>query len=324
MSRQLFRTATLSENVYTIPVALLRPHRLPRQFRRPVSRTSTSVASKSIHLQERRKRRRHEQFVRMKKRGQQLFTFIKAESYLWLFIALTVITCVTILALLISPYFNVREITVRRQDARIDPQEVQSLLSPLYREKLVLVTQAEVENLLTTSFPDITAVRIEKTYPSSLTVTLMLEPVVAAVRLVADETGTGSTKQGQYAYLTRNGVFYRVPIPITTEKLETFDIVDWGQEPQDRMEILSPILLQRALLARDILKRDFGLETVRIRLFIRAREFHISTPKLALWFDLRSELPVQFDRFRAFLRTLSLAQAKEYIDLRITDAVVYH
>lgn len=89
------------------------------------------------------------------------------------------------------------------------------------------------------------------------------------------------------------------------------------------MHLLPAALIERALRGRDILLRDFGLETLSMRLFVNAREFHLKTPKGWLWFDLESELSVHFFRLREFLRTISFDQVKEYVDLRIADKVVY-
>jgi hypothetical protein len=118
-------------------------------------------------------------------------------------------------------------------------------------------------------------------------------------------------------------VYFSTPIKITKQKLETLEVTDWAIHPQDRSELLSPNFLKTMFLARDTLRRDFGLESQKITIYVRAKEFHIKTPKVTLWFDLRSELPVQFQRFREFLKALSLDQAKEYIDLRIADKIVY-
>ena len=72
-----------------------------------------------------------------------------------------------------------------------------------------------------------------------------------------------------------------------------------------------------------MLRSDFGLSAKDITIFLRAKEFHIRTEKVALWFDLTSPLSVQFQRFRELLKNLPLDQVKEYIDLRIADKIVY-
>ena len=67
----------------------------------------------------------------------------------------------------------------------------------------------------------------------------------------------------------------------------------------------------------------FALSIGAIIVYVRAQEFHIRTNKVTLWFDLRSSLSVQLQRFREFLKTVPLDQAKEYVDLRIADKIIY-
>jgi hypothetical protein len=243
------------------------------------------------------------------------------------------IVVVTVSAvLLFAPFFNVRRINIERRDPRIDPGDIQQTLSPLFNQRLVLITKAQVATMLNTVYPDITAVSIGKEYPSTLSVSITLEPVVAEITMEESGTkeieaqsgavlaGTGAT---QYAYITTQGTYVTSPIRLTKEKLEKLVITDWGILPQNRTRLLTPDTLRTIFLARDTLRRDFGLQPMKIIVYLRAQEFHIKTPKGTLWFDERTDLPMQFQRFREFLKEISLDQVKEYIDLRIADKIVY-
>lgn len=234
--------------------------------------------------------------------------------------------------LLFAPFFNVRRINIERRDPRIDPGEIQQTLSALFNQRLVLVTNAQVTSMLETEYPDIVRVSINKDYPSTLSVSIALEPVIASVTM--EENGAKdtevlsgalltSTGAVHYAYITTQGTYVTAPIRLTREKLERLVITDWGIVPQNRTKLLSPDILRMIFLARDTLRKDFGLEPTKIIVYLRAQEFHIKTPKGTLWFDERSDLPMQFQRFREFLKEISLDQVKEYIDLRIADKIVY-
>lgn len=220
-------------------------------------------------------------------------------------------------------------IRVQRQDPRIDRDDVQQVLAPLLSQRLVLVTLRDVRSLLEPAYPDLESVRIQKTYPSTLTVSIQLQPVVARISIEdarAPESGSGSSTTGSgttYYYVTGQGTFIASPLRLTTAPVPTLTLVDWVVLPQNRSSLLSPDFLKTIFLARDILRRDFGLSAEKMTLYLRAQEFHIRTPKATLWFDLRSTLPVQFGRFRSFLRAVGFDQVKEYIDLRITDKIVY-
>ncbi len=316
---------------------LRRARRLPKRFRRRVSASTRMVARHHYATHERRRRKRKERLVRLMRRFSQFGRFVASEFRLWLIVGLVVALVTVTLVLLLAPLFDVRQIHVRRQDARIDPEEVQNILSSMFRRRLVLVTRGEIRSMLKDVYPDITDVDITKEYPSTLTVSIMLEPVVAAIRieegsdslqsLQSGEVGSGKiltqTGSQKYTYITEKGYLVSTPIRLTTQALETLTITDWAIRPQDRSLILDPKHMKQIFLARDVLRRDFGLSSEKIVVYLQSQEFHIKTPKVTLWFDMRGELALQFERFRAFLKALSFAATKEYIDLRIAEKVVY-
>lgn len=284
---------------------------------------------KHCKVENRRARRRKEFFVRVGRRTAKFWSIIVSEFRIWMLIAASGVVTVIVAILLLSPFFDVRSMHIRRQDARIDPEEIQQTLSPLFKQRLVLVTRNQVAAMLEAEYADIQRVEITKEYPSTLDVTVYLDPVVAKVKIVdsgAQEAGSGSVAGSGtelHTYLTRTGLFVSSPITLTSAPLPTLTITDWNIRPENRQRILDPQFLQEIFLARDTLRRDFGLSTVGILIYLRAQEFHVRTNKSTLWFDLQSPLAVQFQRFRELLKTVSLDQVKEYADLRIADKIIY-
>ncbi len=252
-----------------------------------------------------------------------------SEFRAWLLVGLVLISLLTMLVLLFSPFFDVREIRIRRQDPRVDIEEVQHLLTPLFRERLILVTKNEILSMLSPNYPDIDRIDISKEYPSMLTVSIYLEPVVASVIIddsdvPSSASGTVVTASGSYAYLTEQGYFVTSPIKLSgTVPVPVLRLTDWGIRPQNRTRAVSRDFIEQIFIARDTLRTDFGLSTRDINVYVRAQEFHIRTNKTTLWFDLKSPLSLQLERFREFLKSLTLDQAKEYIDLRIADKIIY-
>ena len=265
--------------------------------------------------------------MRWSRRFSQAIAVVTSEFKLWLLLAAAGTVVATVFVLLFAPFFDVRAINVRRQDPRIDPGEIQQILTPLFDERLVLVTRSHVESLLKEKYPDITSVKIEKNYPSTLIVSLELEPVVAAA--VIDDAPKGAsgatvmTATGAYSYITRSGMFITSAISLSSSPLPELYLIDFTIRPEERMKLFTPDFLEMVFLARDTLRRDFGMDSEKIVIYVRAKEFHIKTKETTLWFDSISLLPVQLQRFREFLKDIPLAQAKEYIDLRIADKVVY-
>ena len=67
----------------------------------------------------------------------------------------------------------------------------------------------------------------------------------------------------------------------------------------------------------------FALSVPGRIVFLRAREFHLRTKAFDLWFDLRSPLAEHLARFKIFLASISKEEVEQYIDLRLSDRVVY-
>ena len=304
--------------------------KLPKRFNRQAGPLTKSLARTYYGGPKRRTRRRKELFARWGRKTARFRDAILSEFRMWLAIGAGLIVLTVAGTLLFAPFFDVREMRVRRQDPRIDPEDIQQTLSPLFKQRLVLVTRSQVAFMLQAEHPEIERVEISKDYPSTLSVSVYLEPVVAEVKIgdsLSGVSGSGSinTSSGTniYTYVTRKGTYVTSPIRLSGGPYPKLTITDWGILPQNRTPLLTPIFLQTIFLARDTLRRDFGLQNQNITVFLRAQEFHITTNKATLWFDLRSPLNVQFQRFREFLKNLSLDQAKEYIDLRIADKIIY-
>lgn len=325
--REQFPKTALFTKLSGMPMKASR--KLPKRFNRATGQHTRNVARAYYGGPERRARRRKEKFARWGRKMARFGDTVLREFKIWIAIGAGIVVITVAATLLFAPFFDVREMKIRRQDPRIDPEEIQQTLSPLFKQRLVLVTRGQVATMLQEQYPEIQRVEISKDYPSTLSVSVYLEPVVAEIRVAEDteSTGSGSTATGSgtdiYTYVTKKGLFVTSPIRLSGGPYPKLTVTDWGIRPQNRTQILSPSFLQAIFIARDTLLRDFGLQSNNIVIFLRAQEFHITTPKSTLWFDLRSPLTVQFQRFREFLKALSLDQAKGYIDLRIADKIIY-
>lgn len=301
---------------------LKKPSRLPKHLNRPASPLVRSMAKK--HYGTTVARRRMRTLAHGTRKWTKVAAAIGSEFKVWAAIAAGMCVLAGIGIVLFSPLFDVKQIQVRRQDARLDVEEVQQVLSPLFRTRLPLITRAQVLDLLQEQYPDIRRVEIAKQYPSTLIISAYLDTVVAELALDEPVFGSGATASGSYAYLTAEGYTVFSPMRLdASEKLPLLRVVDWGVKPDNRTFLLSPEFLQTIFQAQDMLSQNFGFTLSETTVYIRAQEFHIRANKVSLWFDIASPLALQFQRFRDFLKTVPLEQVKEYIDLRISDRVIY-
>jgi hypothetical protein len=254
--------------------------------------------------------------------------------------AVSIVALVLLGVALFSPIFTVQEIRVARSDARVDIEQVQQSLLPVFGEHMFFLARKPIEDLIDSAIPDLQEATIEKVYPSRLNIGLTLQPIVARLRIIEPdaepepdaeretETGTGDTAvdTGVGDFLTNEGVYVRYSESQVVGALSgtsVINIVDWGVKPVPFMELVDTDMLKRMREAENALETEFGHTISERSVFIRSREFHMDTEAYELWFDMRSDIKDQLERYRIFLRTAGPGSAEQYVDLRLNDKVVY-
>lgn len=309
---------------------LHKPRRLPQRYRRPVTPQMRSV------VQRRHQRQRSYRIQRFRRILQKFQHRVGSMRAMMLRYALVTITSFVLLALgllLFSPILNVREIRISRADPRIDAEQIRQALSPFFGQHLLLLGPEQIKHAVQAAVPDVADVQVEKDYPSTLILSVTPDPIVA--RLFIDDpdhaaTGTGvvtgSGAQSSLSdYLTDKGV-YMTYLPSQVRAgtgILDLHVIDWAVRPEPGKVLVESGLLLSMQSAERTLQSEFGLATVSRTVYLRAREFHIRVRGYKLWFDQRSPLAEQLDRYRQFVQYIGLKNVKEYIDLRVQNMVVY-
>lgn len=308
------------------------PRPIPRRYVRPVSRQTRALARK-YH----RPRRRYS-WERLRRGTQRFSARLGAawskvlQSFWWLLGgALLGIVLITVF----SPLFTVREIRISRRDQRVDVELVERALRPLFGKRMVFVGAQDVEPLLRADLPDagraavpdVREVALQKTYPSTLVLTLQTAPLVAEIHVLApDEAERSASGSALPLFLTDTGLLVAYPasqVP-DTEHLLSIDVVDWGARPQPWSTTFDPEVLREIRTAETLLADQFGQGITRRVLYMRAQEFHLVLDDgLTLWLDRRSPVAEQLARYKLFLQVTPRGAAKRYVDLRLHDRIVY-
>ena len=124
-------------------------------------------------------------------------------------------------------------------------------------------------------------------------------------------------------FLTENGLLVSTVHVSLSQPLPLIRITDWGARPVPMTPLLTPAFLDRLRKAEDALTLEFGQQIRTRTVYLRAREFHLDTPKVSYWFDVRTPLADQLQRLRVFLGNVKLQDVKSHIDLRLIGRVVY-
>ncbi len=237
-----------------------------------------------------------------------------------------------------SPILQIREISIARSDPRIDAEQVHSYVGSLYGEHLFFISTQEVQDILEASIPDLVRADIIKQYPSTLHIRVHLDPIIAQLTIdepdtSAQETGTGAAVAATGAvvipeggeFLTQKGLYvvYQPSQVETGSGLLQLHMVDWGVRPEPWKQLVDPKMLDLMRSAEAELETQFGIATKSRSIYLRAREFHLQIQQHTLWFDTRSPLPEQLQRYRFFLQSVGPGAATQYVDLRLKDKIVY-
>ncbi|MDP7476940.1 MAG: FtsQ-type POTRA domain-containing protein [Candidatus Peribacteraceae bacterium] len=273
---------------------------------------------------ERKKKRSKERWRRLTRRLQVLGQSIRASAIRFAMFGCILVGILVFGFLLFSPIVQVREIEVTRISPRLDIEEVQKSLTPMFNRHMFFLSSFEVAALLDESIPDIESVTIGKTYPSTLHVEIELHPLVARLRILDPDVedfdaGTGATID----FLTDKGIYVATTAARDTSTLPEIILVDWGVRPQPGDMLLQPTILERINAAEIAFLRQFGKDVQRRTVYLRAREFHLLVDGITIWFDLKSPLEDQMKRYRTFLREVGLEGITQYIDIRVEGRVLY-
>jgi hypothetical protein len=309
----------------------LSPRRLPRQFNRSVT-SSTRNLVRARH--ERRKQYSRERWQRGYQRLKR--QFVGWRVLVWRFLAVLAVGCVALGVWLVffSRIFAVSEIRVARTDRRLNEEMIYDALRPLIGRHLFYVSEGEVRPMLTApsdragrpAVPDLDDVVVGKDYPNAVGVRIELDPVIARLSIEGGaprpEGGTGS---GLGDFLTDKGMYvaYQPSQVASGAQLPLIRIVDWGIRPTPWATLLEPAFLDGMRKAEQSLNEQFGQRVTERAVYLRAREFHLKTGAHSLWFDFKSTLEAHLQRYRLFLRAVGAGGAKQYVDLRLTERIVY-
>lgn len=224
--------------------------------------------------------------------------------------------------LVFSPIVRVREITVFRSDPRLDIESVQNNLAPLFGTHLFFLPTHDVVQMLKAQISDLDMAEVRKNYPSQLTVKITLKPLAARLNIInpdAPDSATGSVIH----FVTDNGIFIVTNTPGETEILPLIRIVDWAAFPAPGTQLLPVDLMDHMRKAENALEVQFGHTVTERTVFLRAREYHLRVEPYEIWFDMAGSLDDQLVRYRAFLQSVPPGDVKQYIDLRLSDRIIY-
>jgi hypothetical protein len=231
--------------------------------------------------------------------------------------ALLTIACIIMLSFTLfavfSPYFNLRQALVTRDNPHIDVQAVENLIGEFYGQNLLFISKTEISERLLETFPEFREVKLTEKWPNTLEVEVTLSPPYYQVLNEFDAT---------FSVLSEDGVVLRQE---AAEGLPVIKLIKYEQSLQSGEKFADAALLQDITYLRDFFTEELKITIDEIRYLPIALEVHlVSDNGTAFWFDLRAEVEQQARKINLVADEINLyTQTLEHVDLRIPNQVFW-
>jgi hypothetical protein len=214
---------------------------------------------------------------------------------------------------LFSPYFDLRQAMVTRDNPHIDVQAVENLMAEFYGQNLLFLSQSNIQDRLLETFPEFREVSLKEIWPDRLQVDIALSPPYYQVLNEFDAT---------FSVLSEDGVVLRQE---ASEGLPVLKVIRYEQSLRSGEKFASVAMLKDISTLRQIFAEDLKIEIDEMRYLPVAFEVHlVSDSGTSFWFDLRSDIEQQARKIDLVANEINLyTQPLEHVDLRIPNQVFW-
>ncbi len=218
-----------------------------------------------------------------------------------------------VLFAIFSPYFNLKRVTVLRDNPHIDVAAVDSSLEDFYGQNLLFLDKEEAQSVLLETFPEFREVILKEKWPDALEIKINLSPPMFTLTNNFDAT---------FSVMSEDGVILE---ELADDTLPLIKLEGYDRPLVAGTRFLDKSTIEKIEIARTIFIEELSLVAEEIRLLPLAQELHLVTPKnTAYWLDLQLDITEQ-------LRKLDLAadeigvysKGMEHVDLRIPNRIFW-
>lgn len=256
--------------------------------------------------------------------------FFLKLTYLLFFILL----CVLIFVFFFTSFFVVKNITLERENLRVDTGKIiDSLQNYLYRN-ILFVSTVEIEKQIQKNFPEYQSVYVKRILPGTLMVQVKNFDIVTRVKVYIKPQNKFSEldiktleikPSEQILALNSEGI-----IEQDSGDYENFPFLEISRVQEMPLvqgdRLLEKELLDLILQAKTLLWEVLGINAVSIFYFPDAKEVHLKTEQgYEIWVDFSSPVAEQIDKLKKISNDVDWTKnpPAEHIDLRVKNRIIY-
>ncbi len=212
-----------------------------------------------------------------------------------------------------SPYFDLKKITIVRDNSSIDAEEVEQILGEFYGKNLLFLSQKDVQQKLVSIFPEFKKIKISERWPSEMS--LKIETSPPFLTLLNQETAN-------FFVVSKNGVILMAK---PDENLPIVKIIGYEKLILPHQQLTSEIVLKKIMLAKNLFEQNIELPLNDLNFYMDAQELHlISENDVAIWIDLQQPIESQIKKLELSATRIGLYdQPLDHVDLRIPKQIFW-
>ncbi|MCK5460748.1 hypothetical protein KAI58_02085 [Candidatus Gracilibacteria bacterium] len=212
-----------------------------------------------------------------------------------------------------SPYFNLKKISIIRDNPNIDIEKIETSLQEFYGENLLFLSHEDIEKQLLNTFLEFRKIDISENWPSEMQIKITISPPLFTLFNI---------ETANFSVISEDGI-------ILSEKPQSQLVVLKIQEYKKTLfpgeKFTKKETLDKIKQAKFALEHQIKLPIKEILFFPTARELHIISEKdTAIWIDLQLEIEPQIRKLELSTNEIGLFSKNiKHIDLRIPKQIFW-
>ena len=218
-----------------------------------------------------------------------------------------------ILFAVFSPYFDLKQIVVSRDNPDIDVESIEQSLEEFYGQNLLFLSQDELVAVLKTEFPAFRDITLDEIWPSSLTLKVTLSPPAFTLLNQAN---------AEFWVISEDGVILSDK---PNELLPLIKVFDYEPPLSLGKRFIDKAMLDKIVLAEQIMVGQIKIPVAERHFYPIARELHlISESDTAFWIDLQLDVEEQLKKIEYGTNRIGLFSKEiEHVDLRVPNQLYW-
>jgi len=212
-----------------------------------------------------------------------------------------------------SPYFDLKQIIVSRDNPNIDVKAIESELQDFYGQNLLFLDQGDMRYRLKTAFPAFRDIDVQEIWPASLTLKITLSPPAFTL---LNETDAG------FWVVSEDGV---VLSEQASETLPLLKVFGYPKPLQIGERFVDKTILDQVIIAEAAMANELKIPVSERHLYPLARELHlVAETGTAFWLDLQLDTVKQLQKIEYAANRINLVSGTiEHVDLRIPNQLYW-